>query len=494
MKRMRKILISFVAITAVLSLVAFYPSTSVAAKPSKAVKAVPGSMAEKVPKPNAAFDAGKMGDMSGFDPSTWVPPTGDTIKIAIFAPFSGPASYNGDLTWLEAAWAAYDINKRGGIWVDGKKKLVELLKADTMSKDDQCRKIAERMALQEKVHAFWGTPGSNMTKIISATAAKYKVIHANAHGLADDLQNQENFSRYQFMTATNTSQVGRGLAYYYGQIRKKEKKFYILCQDYNFGREIAEGFKQGLKEYYPEAEIVGEDYHKLFLTDYAPYLTKIKAAGAEVLYTGDWPPDSAVLLKQARQFNINLPIANLYLDDPSILADVGVKGTTGLVHFNQVSTPPPMFKNEGYKKFHKAWNEQYKNVWSKTKKYSNIVAEHGHMLEPFVHQFYWLLSVIERAKTTDPEKIIATWENDTYQYANGKVVKMRPCDHRTIQDFVVEEYVGPESQKISYNMPPYYWHNTSAYAGPGYLIPASKIFPPIDPKSDRCKGKNVWGE
>ena len=48
------------------------------------------------------------------------------------------------------------------------------------------------------------------------------------------------------------------------------------------------------------------------------------------------------------------------------------------------------------------------------------------MIEPFVHQFYWLLSVIERAKSTDPEKIIATSENQYLQYANGKVVKMEP--------------------------------------------------------------------
>ena len=499
MNRINKIILSFVVISFVLSVVTVCPITAVAAKAkgekkvAKMETAVPGSLAERVPKAKAAFDASKMGDMSGFDPGTYVPPTGDTIKIAVVCPFSGPAAVNGDYAWIEATFAAYDINKRGGIWVDGKKKLIQLYKADNMSKDDQCKKVAERMVLKEKVHVLWGSSGSNMTKILSQVAAKYKIIHANAHGMADDLQNQENFSRYTFQTATSTNQVGRGLAYYYGQIRKKEKKFYILCQDYNFGHEIAEGFKQGLKEYYPEAQIVGEDYHKLFLTDYAPYLTKIKASGAEVVYTGDWPPDSNNMLKQARQLNINIPFANLYLDEPAALAEIGVSGTIGLVHFDQFNNPPPAFKQEGYKKFHKAWNDQYNKVWKKGK-YNSIVYEHANDLAPFTHQFYWLLSIIERAKSTDPEKIIATWENDTYQYANGKIAKMRACDHRSVQDFIVEEYVGPEQQKVSYNVPPYYWHNTSAYAGPGWLIPASKVFPPMDPKSERCKGKDGWGE
>ena len=46
---------------------------------------------------------------------------------------------------------------------------------------------------------------------------------------------------------------------------------------------------------------------------------------------------------------------------------------------------------------------------------------------------YWLFSVIERAKSLDPEKIIKVWEGDVYQYPNGKIVKMRACDHKTIQ-------------------------------------------------------------
>jgi len=78
------------------------------------------------------------------------------------------------------------------------------------------------------------------------------------------------YARYSFLTTFSTEQIGRGLAYYYGQIKKKERKFYILCQDYMFGHAMAEGLKYGLKEYYPGAEIIGQDYHKLFLTDFAP--------------------------------------------------------------------------------------------------------------------------------------------------------------------------------------------------------------------------------
>ena len=118
--------------------------------------------------------------MSDFDPSTVVSPTGDTIKIAVVASFSGPSALNGMLYWLNTQWVANDINKRGGIYVDGKKKLVEIIKADHMGKADQCKKVCERMVLQEKVHAFWGTDASSMMRIINEVADKYKVISINA--------------------------------------------------------------------------------------------------------------------------------------------------------------------------------------------------------------------------------------------------------------------------------------------------------------------------
>ena len=462
------------------------------AKAAKVEKAVPGSMNEKVTKVNAAFDADKMSDMSDFDPMTWEGPTGDVIKIAYVNAFSGPAAINGQLHIAPIMFAVHDINKRGGIWVDGKKKLVTVIKADHMSKPDQCKKICERMVLQEKVHILMGTSGSNMMKIINEVANKYKVIAVNEGAVSDDLMDATNFGRYSFMPSLGTEQVGRGLAYYFGQIRKKEKKFYILCQDYSFGRGIADGFKKGLKEYHPEAQVVGEDYHKLFLTDFAPYIEKIKASGAEVVYTGDWPPDSGNLMKQARQMGVKIPITGVFVDEPNELHDIGIEGTNGNVVINQ-NEAFPRFRNPGHIKLYKAWNNQWKK-WNKAPFNSRLFEHLPGNLGSFAMYAYWTLSVIERAKSTDPEKILKVWEGDTYRQVNGKVMKMRACDHKAIQDMYVFEMVPPEQQKVSFNIPPYYWHKGCSYYGPGYMIPAAKVLPQMDQALDRCKGKNNWGE
>ncbi len=57
---------------------------------------------------NASFDANKMGDMSDFDPNHPIIPTGDTIKIAVVASFSGPAAAAGEQFWACVTSVAHE--------------------------------------------------------------------------------------------------------------------------------------------------------------------------------------------------------------------------------------------------------------------------------------------------------------------------------------------------------------------------------------------------
>ena len=442
-------------------------------------------------KANAAFNADKMSDMSDFDPSHPVIPTGDTIKIAAVNVYSGSGAVNGQIHFMALQWAAHDINKRGGIMVDGKKKLVQIIKADHMSQQDQCKKICERMVLQEKVDVLMGTLGSNMVKIMNEVANKYQIISWNYAGMADDLNDATNFGPYSYMVTYSTEQVGRALAYYLGQIRKKESKFYILNQDYSFGHLAADGFKDGLKEYYPGAQIIGEDYHKLYLTDFAPYLQKIKASGADAIYTADFPPDSSNIDKQAKQMGLRLPFVSFLMRDAVSMTELGVDGTKGWVHLDTFDMPN-MFKNAGYVKFYKAWTEAWKK-WSAPYNSGSYKIPTG-LLASFCMDTYWLLSAIERAGSTHADKLAKVLEGDSYQFVTGKVVKMRPCDHKAIQDFSVTELVPPDEQNVSMTIPPYYWYKEISWAGQLYVVPAAKALPWMDQKLDRCKGKSNWGE
>jgi hypothetical protein len=79
-------------------------------------------------------------------------------------------------------------------------------------------------------------------------------------------------------------------------------------------------------------------------------------------------------------------------------------------------------------------------------------------------------------------------------YGNGKIVKMRARDHKVLQDFAVVEFVPPEQQRVSFNIPPYYWFKSTSNTGPTFKIPAAKVLPLMDQNLDWCKGKTDWGE
>jgi branched-chain amino acid transport system substrate-binding protein len=466
------------------------PTVGMSATPAK--KAAPAKAAPKaapviadmtVYPIKAKYDGTKLPDMSDYEPSTWQSPTGDTIKIAVVASMSGPAGAVGEGFWNNAAWAAHEVNKKGGILVDGKKKLIELFKADTMSRPDQAKKICEQMVLQNGVKFLWGADGSPVVKVMYQTAAKYKVIAVNMISLSEDLQDAEGWSPYCFSTWWQTGMVGKSFAYYYAQ-RKKEKKFYLLNQDYLFGRQMADSFKAALKEFYPEAQIVGEDYHKMFNTDFAPYLTKIKASGAEVVYTGNWgAADADNLLKQARAMGMDIPFAHIYMNNPLNFDQVGIKGTAGMVLASPYVSDAPLFKEPGYIKYYHAMREAYKNFKAP---YNSPGYAYG--WDPVSMEFNWLLSVIERAQSVDADKIVKTWEGDVYQYVNGHVVAMRACDHQAVQALHVLENVPPDQQKQYHNYPPYYFSDKFSWSGTSFKVPEDKVIPWMDPKLKRCQG------
>ncbi len=183
---------------------------------------------------------------------------------------------------------------------------------------------------------------------------------------------------------------------------------------------------------------------------------------------------------------IKLPFINTFIDDPNFLHEVGIEGTEGLLNINQYAAPNPGFKTHDEVKAYMVWNDLWRNKW--TAPYNTWLYKHpAGNIGSYIQQTYWLLSVIERAGSTDPEKIIKVWEGDSYQFVNGKVLTMRPCDHKTIQDLAAIEYVPPVQQSQSFNIPPFYYFKGCSNAGPIYKIPAGMIEPPIDPKLKRCQ-------
>ena len=217
----------------------------------------------------------------------------------------------------------------------------------------------------------------------------------------------------------------------------------------------------------PDAKIVGEDYHPLFNKDFAPYMTKVKASGAEVIFTGDWIPDSSNLIKQSRQLGVNLPIAGIFLDDVNALVAVGVKGSTGLIFASEF-----LDANQGplQVKWHASWK-----TWPAP--YNTPLYEWlGSTTGAYVESLYWLLDVMARAGSTDAHKVIKAWEGDVWTGLLGEKLQMRACDHRVVRDTYVTEFVSPNI-----------WYDKCAYIGKVETIPAKYVTLPAPNIPGRCK-------
>jgi branched-chain amino acid transport system substrate-binding protein len=64
---------------------------------------------------------------------------------------------------------------------------------------------------------------------------------------------------------------------------------YLINQDYSFGQSVRAQARAMMKEKRPDIEIVGDELHPLLkITDFAPYVAKIKASGADTVVTGNW--------------------------------------------------------------------------------------------------------------------------------------------------------------------------------------------------------------
>ena len=412
------------------------------------------------------------GDIASYDPNNQKIPTGDTIKVAIWDSVSGVNAYLGQAYSAVLGFVAHDINSQGGIFVDGKMKKIEFVLADTQGRPDPGKRAAEKAILQDKVIAFMGVAGTHIAKVGHVLAKEHKVIFVNVSAYSDELMDLPDWNEYVFRTCGSSSTSGKSLAIFYE--KRKETKFYILAQDYAWGHSSAGAFKKAIKEAKPNAQIVGEEYFPVFTKDFAPYLEKVRASGAEVIVQMAWGADNENLIKQSRQLGLKsplnpeyyIPMASPFLDDTRPLVVVGGPAGRGLVLCTDFELDRRV---PGMKKLSDLWNKQWKTwkapyntrlyQWPNGGWYRNLTS------------YYWYFQVLQKAGSTDPKKVIAAWEGDTFN-AFGWKHYMRPDDHQSIADRPIAEMVFPNT-----------WENPDcAMPGNPTWIPAAKCMPTYDEK------------
>jgi branched-chain amino acid transport system substrate-binding protein len=413
------------------------------------------------------------GDLSKYDPNNQnLVTSGDTIKIAIWDQYTGVNAFLGQAYSALLGFAAQDINSQGGIRIDGKMKKIQIVPADTQGRPDPAKRAAEKAILQDKVDVFAGVAGTHLAKVGQAVAKQYKTIFLNVSAYSDELMDLPDWNEYVFRTCGTSATTGKSLAIFYE--KRPETKFYILAQDYAWGHSSAKAFKEQLKAHKPKAKIVGEEYFPVYNKDFAPYLEKVRASGAEVVVTMAWGADNENLIKQSRQLGLKsplkpeyyIPMASPFLDDTRPLVVIGGPAGRGLVLCGdyQLDRRVPNVKKlcDIWNGLWKTWKAPYNTrlyQWPNGGWYRNLSS------------YYWYFQVLQKAGSTDPKKVIAAFEGDTFDFFGWKQY-MRPADHQVIADRPIEEMVFPNT-----------WDNPDcAMPGTPTWIPAIKCLPTFDKK------------
>ena len=78
------------------------------------------------------------------------------------------------------------------------------------------------------------------------------------------------------------------------------KNVYLFNQDYAHGKQWARYGQELVGLARPDVKFVGSDLHPIGrVKDFAPYVAKMKAAGADTVISGNWGQDMTLLLKAA---------------------------------------------------------------------------------------------------------------------------------------------------------------------------------------------------
>ena len=358
----------------------------------------------------------------------------DTIKIAVIDPLSGPFANVGEAMVRHVQLSADAINARGGV-LGGTK--LEVIALDSKSNPQEAQN-ALKMAIDQGARFINQTNGSNVAGALVEAIGKHNernpdktVLYMNT-GAVDPALTNDNCSFWHFRFDADADMKMAALTDAMAQ-NKNIKKVYLLNQDYAFGQAVARAAKAMLSKKRPDVEIVGDELHPLGkIKDFAPYVAKIKAAGADSVITGNWGNDMTLLVKASRDAGFKPEFYTYYaggLGTPPALGDAGIG------HLKQVTQWHANVGGDRVAKHTLAYHEKFKEA-----KDDFYFSTHYLALE-------MLAKAIDQAKSADPAKVGAALEGMKFEGDSGEVM-MRADNHQLIQPLFISTYGKVDGNEI----------------------------------------------
>jgi branched-chain amino acid transport system substrate-binding protein len=272
----------------------------------------------------------------------------DPIQIAFIDPLSGPFANVGEVTLRHFYLAVEGLNARGGV-LGGRK--FELVPLDSKGSAQEAQLVLQQVADRGIRFVTQGL-GANVAHALLDGIERHNsrnpdrtILYLNYAAILPAFTNEKcSFWHFRF-----DADVDMKMSAFTDAIaeNKRLSKVYLINQDYEFGHAVARAARQFLNQKRPDIQIVGDDLHPLGkLKDFAPYVAKIKASGAQAVITGNWGNDLVLLIRAAGDAGLELEYFTYYggaLGAPMAIGDVGVEFLPlgGDISWSQVSSGCP---------------------------------------------------------------------------------------------------------------------------------------------------------
>jgi branched-chain amino acid transport system substrate-binding protein len=364
--------------------------------------------------------------------------TEDTIKIGFIDPLSGAFANVGAHGQREMELVLAQINARGGV-LDGRK--FELVALDSKANPQESL-IAFRQLVDQKVQFMFQGNSSAVAGALSEAVSKHNERNPDAamlylnYGAVDPALTNDKCNFWHFRFDADADMKMQALSRYMAT-QPGIKKVYLLNQDYAFGHAVSRAAKEMLKAKRPDVQIVGDDLHPLGkVKDFAPYISKIKASGADSVVTGNWGADLALLVKASKDAGLQVDYYTYYA---GIVGGPAAIGEAGIGHVKQVS----MWHNNVGGAESDALVEAYRKHAAD--------ANDDFFFLSLQHAMELLVQAIEKTQSTDPLKIARALEGARYKGITGEVW-VREDNHQLVQPLYVSTLRKQGEEGVKYDV------------------------------------------
>jgi len=327
-------------------------------------------------------------------------------------------------------------------------KPIEVISADMQSKPDLAVQIARRWYDTENVDVIVDVPASAGAIAIQGMATEKNKTFLGTVAATPELTLKA-CSPNALHWVVSTTGLARGPVM--ALSAEGAKSWFLLMPDYQLGRDLVAQATPMIKEL--GGKIVETVYYPTGTTDYAQYLLRAQASGADVIGTGGVGLELSTQIKQAVEFGI-LPsskqkLAAFVLNISDVHA-VGLQTMQGLWLMQEFYWD----QNDETRKFSKDFFARFGKMpnFTHASDYSGTLA---------------YLKAVEAAGTDDPKTVIAKMKEGGMRF--GMPIKIRP-DGRALADSTLYQVKSPAESKAPWD----YLRKVSD-------IPADKLYLPPDP-------------